>query len=503
MKADTLFLNGNFFISSTFQKPIHWLAVKDGRVAAMGPGKPDRHVLYQRKVDVNGKHVFPGWIDSHAHLFNLGLRSFELDVSLCRSNSELIQRLRQYAGKQSWIEAYGLDIEKWRGPKLTFRELDRVSLTAPIVIRRVDEHAVFINTPLMKLAGKYQQGDGNHSGGLFQDGALDGIFRFKPSPPSETIRKALIRAGQSFVRYGITSVHDLSMRHAPLAVLMELMRCKAFPLRVNCALYGEDTFENYSRPEMFLFDYHLSIRAKKIFIDGALGSRGAWLLAPYADQPEWEGLCLYDAEGLFNAVRQAIQKRFQLVFHVMGDRASRWVLETLASRYYPKDLRHQRVRFEHVEILDPNLFSMMKRFGIISSVQPGHVVSDRPWLQRRLGRHRLKYILPLRGLLKYGIPVCGGSDSPIEHHDPLQGIYAAVTREREHRIQIGEALKIYTEGGAYAEFAEGIKGNLEIGKLADFCVLSDTVLGGHPGRLLSIKNLMTVVGGRIVYEGSV
>ena len=282
-------------------------------------------------------------------------------------------------------------------------------------------------------------------------------------------------------------------------------------MRVSCALFGQEALETFSEPKTALYQHRLNIRSKKIFIDGALGSRGAWLTQPYHDEPKSWGFQLCNEKQLLELVRSSIQKRFQLIFHTLGDQSSQWVLKTLAKKYKPQDLSNKRFRFEHLEVIQPKTISLMKDFGMIASVQPWHALSDSAWLEKRLGQERLDQVSVIKKMVMGGLHVCGGSDAPIEPHDPMKGLYAAILRRPlsnksntswllSQRLTVKEAIKMYTIEGAYAEFLEHVKGTLELGKLADFAVLSDDIFDMHPRYFLEVKNLMTVVGGKIVYE---
>lgn len=518
MKLDTLFYNGNFFISPFYKGKVNWLiSDEEGRVFDFGFGRPPRHLSFLRKMDLEGKRVVAGWIDSHVHLVNLGLRKVEIDVRFCNSREELFfslkKKIQKQKGKTDWLEAFGLNTEKW--PKaLDAQFLDKISSQIPIVVRRIDEHAMWVNSSVLEMTHLYSK----YQKGFLVDRPLEMVLRMKPKPSSQSLQEALMKAQSAFVEQGITSVHDMASQSMHVRVLSDLMRNQKYYLRVYCALHGEEAEETFSNPQTSLYQSRLSIRAKKIFIDGSLGSHGAWLSQNYEDKPGWQGTGLYDEKKLIAIIRSAVQKRFQLVFHVLGDRASQWVLNILNMHFDPITIFERRFRFEHVEVFHSDSLSLMKRFGIIASVQPWHALSDSEWLEKRLGKERLPQISRIKDFISKGIPVCGGSDAPIEPHSPLWGIYAAVVRRpmfgaakksfhsRTHewlldqKISIREAILMYTQKAAYAEFSENIKGSLDRGKFCDFVVLSDDILNMHPKHFLQVKSLMTVIKGKIVYS---
>ncbi|MBI3018248.1 MAG: amidohydrolase [Deltaproteobacteria bacterium] len=498
MRADTLFYNGNFFTPS--RKKINWLTVKEGWITALGTGAPDRHLLVQKKVNLKNKYVLPGWIDAHVHLMLLGQRKFEVDVSSCRSLAELKKRVLGRKTQEVWIEAYGLDLEKWKETNpLTAQGLDRISSRIPLLIRQKDEHALWVNTSLLKRAHLEKR----YPLGYLVDKDMEIIFKLRPKLSSQKIKGALLYAQEACVREGITSVHDMAMQSLPLKNLSELMRAKKYDLRVYGALYGKEALKEFYSPKVNLFQHHLTVRAQKLFIDGALSSRGAWLSEPYCDMPESTGYCLWQKKELLERVHSAFQKHFQLIFHTLGDQASLWLLKVLASKYKPQELGQRplgdkRIRLEHVEILNREALFLMKTLGVIASMQPWHALSDGPWLKSRLGQKRLSQVGRFKDILKEKIPLCGGSDAPIEPHNPLWGIGAAMIQKGQ-RLNLQEAIHMYTLGGAYAEFSENIKGSLEVGKLADFVVLPKNIFRLHPKELLEVKTQMTVIGGKIVY----
>ncbi|MDO8656193.1 MAG: amidohydrolase family protein, partial [Nanoarchaeota archaeon] len=207
----------------------------------------------------------------------------------------------------------------------------------------------------------------------------------------------------------------------------------------------------------------------------------------------------------------AIQKRFQLIFHTLGDASSAWVLKTLATKYKPKDIFDRRFRFEHLEVINPQTIKEMKEWGFIASVQPWHAVSDSLWLEKRLGQERLSQVSPIQSMINSGLRVCSGSDAPIEPHDPLMGLSAATLRRDPfsrsslpwmigQKVSVRDAVSMYTIEGAYAEFSDHVKGTLECGMLADFCVLSEDIFDMHPKYFIEVENLMTVIGGKVVYD---
>ncbi|OGP03561.1 MAG: hypothetical protein A2Z91_07430 [Deltaproteobacteria bacterium GWA2_38_16] len=453
---DTLFYNG--------KGRIHWLASSRGWIQDLGTGKPPKHLLAKKKINLEGHEIFPGWIDSHVHLYLLGSKKYELDVGFCSSQDELLEILKgEVTPKTSGLEVCG-----WKGSELSLFLLDQVSSCIPIIVRRVDEHAVWVNTCLLKKANILKK----YPTGFLADKAMKHLEPFRPKVSPHEIEAALMEAEIQLLSDGITSVHDMATELLPLKTLITLMQQKKMNLRVSCALYGKEACNAFPKPQVNLFNHHLNIRAKKIFIDGALGSRGAWLSSPYEDSPGHCGTPLSTEKELVSTIRKALQNQFQLIFHVLGDQASIFVLEILNTYFSPKEVRDRRFRFEHLEVCHPKVLPLMKKFGIIASVQPWHIVSDRPWLEKRLGKKRMNTVGIFDKMKKKGIPLCGGSDTPIEPHDP--------------RL-VKKFVHFYTVGGAYAEFSEDTKGTLEIGKLADFSVRSKE------------KTEMTVVGGEVVY----
>lgn len=480
---NTLFYNGNFWTSA--QKRFNWLlSDSEGKISELGKGKPPKNLFFIQKINLKNKYVMPGWIDSHVHLVNMGLREVEVDVSVCKNPKELFSFLKNHARNNEWIEAYGLNTENWAS-SIDAKFLDRISSHIPIFIRRVDEHAAWVNSVVLKKIHSQSQG-------FLVDQEMEEVLKIKPKPSQGKLEKALLKAQKNLIESGITSVHDMSTHHSHVMALANLMKQQKYDLRVSCALYGE-AVEKYLRPQSHLYKNHLNIRAKKIFIDGSLGSHGAWLSQEYKDRPQWRGSCLQSGKKMLKIIQFALQKDFQLIFHVLGDQASLWVLDILNSHFEPTQIKNKRFRFEHMEVIHPKAYSLMKKFGIIASLQPWHAISDGPWLKKRLSKELLSCVSPIKNLISKKIVVCGGSDAPIETHNPLWGIHAS------QKISICEAIKMYTHNAAFAEFSEDLKGSLEQGKLADFVVYPKDILEMKPKYFLKVKPSMTVIGGKVVY----
>ncbi len=511
MNIDCLYYNAVIRISPYVSRDFHWMGVNNGRIVSLGYGRPPRHIFSKRKINLDRYRVMPGWVDSHVHMVNMGLRVNEVDVSQCRNEKEVIYLLkracerRQRDRNYNWLMGYGYT------DHLSADTLDQISRSIPIMIRRRDEHAIWVNSLLLGMANIFGEDAGNPRGYLV-DSAMMTVLRLKPKPTSLEVEKALLVAQKEFTMNGITSVHDMSSERLHIECLSGLFRNLKFHLRVACSLYGEEALDTYTMPKTHLYDGALTIKKKKIFIDGALGSRGAWLSKAYDDDTTWAGERLIEEEALVHLIRRALQKRFQLIFHVLGDRASSWVLDVLEKYFKPDQIKDKRFRFEHLEIFDSKNLDRMKSFGIIASVQPVHALSDSAWVHERIGKERVSMVGKIKSFLMKDIPTCGGSDAPIESWNPLLGIYAAVTRRPlDHRalhrswlldqkVAVREAISLYTTEAAYAEFSEHHKGTLDVGKFADFVVLSNDIYNLHPKEFLRVKPVMTVIGGKIVYE---
>jgi len=331
----------------------------------------------------------------------------------------------------------------------------------------------------------------------------------------EQTKKAVELAARECFRNGLTSVHEAKVSPVMLQAFRELIREDRLPLRIYVMLDGADKTlvqEWLNRGPEIDSHHHLTIRAFKLFADGALGSRGAALLQPYSDAPETKGVITTPAAEVYGLARNSLQKRFQVCTHAIGDAATRMVLDSYDQALHEvPEARDPRFRVEHAQVLAPEDIPRFVKLGVIPSMQPTHCTSDKAWAEKRLGPERVKGAYAWRSLMQTGVHLPLSSDFPGETLNPFYGIYAAITRQDpqgnppggwypEQKLTLDEALKGYTVEGAYAEFEEKDKGSIAAGKLADLTVISDDITKLEPKQILSIRVLRTFIGGKVVYE---
>ena len=501
---------------------------QDGKITYVGPNEDLPPVNHVQKINLNGGYVLPGFIDSHIHLQGYG-RSLEiLNLVGTKSVDEiatLVSDAINQKEKGEWIIGRGWDQNDWSETSFPTKDiLDRIAPDYPIYLTRIDGHAIWVNSSAMNLTnitlktpdpegGKIIRNKYGEPTGVFVDNAIALISDHIPSPSKNQKRKQILHAVKKLNKIGITSIHDAGTDSETLDLLKTLADSGDLTLRVYAMLQDDpDQYLPYfeTGPLIGYGNNHLTIRSIKAYIDGALGSRGAVLKEPYADDPENRGLLLSHPEHLDSLVSAAFSHGFQVNIHAIGDRGNQICLD-IFEKYLEKYPGDHRPRIEHAQILDPLDIPRFASFGVIPSMQPTHCTSDMPWLESRLGKDRLSGAYAWKSLIDSGSIIPGGSDAPVENPNPLWGIYAAITRmdhtghpeggwfpqECVSRI---EAFRIFTEWGAYAAFEETIKGKIKEGYLADLVVLDKNILEMPVEEILSTQVLITIVNGRVIHK---
>lgn len=527
-----LLVNGTVYTLNDKQPSAEAIAIEGDRIVGVGS---TNDILSSFKavqvVDLHGKAVYPGFIDSHAHLEGLGAALMYLDLSGTTSLEEIAQLVKKAAEQKKegeWVRGRGWDQNKWRSPVFpTHQVLDAVSPDVPVILQRVDGHAIWVNRKVLELAhidrttedpegGKIIRDSNGNPTGVFVDNAVNTLAEVIPPPSAGERTEAVRRAVQECLRFGLTEVHDMGVDLDLIGIYSRLIDSSEFPFRVYAAVEGTgDTWNHYmqSGPDTAGHKGKLTVRALKMYADGALGSRGAALIQPYSDDPGNRGLTLTSNAELSQAAAQCLDKGFQLCVHAIGDRANNLVLNVYedALSHHPDKAPGARFRVEHAQILDQPDIPRFHRLGVLPMMQPTHCTSDMPWAGERLGAQRLAGAYAWRSLLDQGSIVPGGSDFPVESPNPIWGFYAAITRQdHEGRPEGGwfpqqrmtrlEALKSFTIWGAYAGFQEQVKGSIEPGKWADLTVLSDDIMKIDAPRILQISVEMTIVAGSVAYR---
>lgn len=500
------------------------IAVKSGKILAIGNDINQFIGASTRRLDAHGATIIPGLIDSHGHMEALGESLETLDLRSTKSEQEIAEIVRNAARNRKpgeWIQGRAWDQNNW--PAKQFPTADAVSAAAPdnpVYLTRVDGHAGWVNRKAMEIAGLTAATADPPGGKIVRDasGAPIGVLidraqtlvtRKIPEASAEQIREQLKRAAVDCARLGITTVHDAGVSAAVVDQYHALVRDHQLPIRVYAMIGGEGPLWNeYLKRGPEIGD-RLTVRSIKLVSDGALGSRGAALKQPYADDPGNSGLQILQQKDIERVAKAAVARGFQVNTHAIGDRANRTVLDAYGAVLGgPND---RRFRIEHAQVVSLEDIPLFQKYSVIASMQATHATSDMPWAEARLGPERVKGAYAWRRFLSIGVHVPNGSDFPVENPNPLWGFYAAITRQDrdgnppggwfpDERMTREEALRSWTIEGAYAAFEEASKGSLAPGKLADFVMLSDDIMRVPPSEILKTRVRMTVVGGEIVYS---
>ncbi|HEX2571067.1 MAG TPA: amidohydrolase [Polyangia bacterium] len=525
--ADLVLLGGPIYTQDEAAPRADALAVTGGRITFVGPSDGARRLIgpQTRVIDLGGRAVTPGLVDGHCHLYGLGHASEQIALRGLTSVTEIARRVAEAAQGRAvgeWIEGRGWDQNLWSPPEFpTHKPLDQAAPRHPVLLRRIDGHALWANAEAMRRAGVTRQtadpsggrivrDDHGDPTGVFIDHAMSLVEAAVPRDTPEAVARKIQLAADQAVAAGLTGIHEMGVGDDVIAVYRRLAAEGRLKLRVYAFLSGDHQIDSLPtrRP---LIDEHdrFTLRAVKLYADGALGSRGAALLRPYSDDPKNSGLLLMTQPELDHAARVAAASGWQVGIHAIGDRANRMVLDAFAAAGAGKAPGELRFRVEHAQILDPADIPRFAQLGVIAAMQPTHATSDMPWAGARLGSERLRGAYAWRSLLKTGAHIVGGSDFPVEEVPPLLGLYAAVTRQDgaghppggflpEERLTLDEALRIYTVEPAWAEFAEARRGRIQVGQDADLTVYDRDL---RPDRsLLETRIDYTIVGGRIVHE---
>lgn len=499
------------------------IAIKDGRVLFAGEDVSSHVGPGTRRIDARGATIIPGFIDSHVHMEGLGDLLEVLDLRNVRSVAEIAELVRKQAARLpagQWIRGRNWDQTHWGGEFPKAEDLVGAAPNHPVYLTRVDGHAGWVNPKALEIAGVQAATPDPPGGKILKDssGAPTGILidraqglvtRKIPPATKETTRRRLAQAARECARLGITTVHDAGVSAQALEAYRELIARHELPVRVYAMIGGEGKLwrEFLERgPEI---GDRLTVRSIKLMADGALGSRGAALFEPYSDDPGNSGLLMLKPEDIERVAREALKRGFQVNTHAIGDRANRVVLAGYGAALGGHNDR--RFRIEHAQVVAPPDFEFFAKYSVLAAMQATHATSDMRWAEARLGTERVKGAYAWRRFLSLGVPVPNGSDFPVEEPNPLYGFYAAITRQDrqgnprqgwfpDQRMTREEALRSWTQVGAYAAFEEDKKGTLAPGKLADLVMLSADIMRVPRPEILKTRVRMTVLGGEVVYS---
>lgn len=531
-KADQIYMHAVIWTGDADHEEATAIAIQNGTILYVG----NDYKKYQGKqtqiVDVEGKMLVPGFIDNHTHFLSGGFQLASVDLRSAKTPQEFIQRIKDFAaalpeGENRWIIGGDWDHETWGGALPQREWIDSITPNHPVWVNRLDGHMALANSKALQLAGItdntptppggtiVRNPGTKHITGILKDEAMNLVYQAIPEPSEKEFDEAFDRAVQHALSLGVTQVHDVSSFGGwnDLATYRRAQESGRLPMRIYSFIPISDwqKLAEYMQQNGRGNDM-LRWGALKGFVDGSLGSTTAWFYAPYDDEPNCTGLQVTDTTTLRNWIIQADSAGLQVAVHAIGDHANDWLLavyKDAIAKNGPKDTR--RFRIEHSQHLTKNAIPNFARLSIIPSMQPYHAIDDGRWAEKRIGAERIKTTYAFRSLLDAGAKLTFGSDWTVAPLNPLEGIYAAVTRQTldgknpngwvpQEKISVEEALRCYTANNAYAGFQEDKVGVLKAGMLADFVILSDHLFNIAPEKIKDVKVLRTIVNGQEVYK---
>ena len=527
--ADTLYSNGTIHTGLDGEPTVEAVVVTDGRIVFAGSQQGANHYQVTEKINLEGAHLYPGFTDAHAHLYGIGRRETTLNLEGTPSLEALVQRLAAEAKRQTtgaiigrgWIET------GWVEGRFPNRfDLDRAAPGRIVLLRRADGHALVASSKALEASGvgpdtpevdggRIERDEEGMPTGMLIDNAMNLVAQLAADLKGDERRPALMMGAKVMNAYGWTGVHNMSVNADDVQLLENMADQGELPLRVYNAV-DENVMRLLAKGPRRAGDDRAITRAVKIYADGALGSRGAAMLAPYNDEPETSGLMMRGPEETRTLMARALRDGVQICVHAIGDRANREVLGWMEAAFNDVPVEERRIakprwRIEHSQMINPADIPRFAELGVIPSMQPSHAIGDLHFARARVGKDRLKGAYAWHSLIKAGSIVPGGSDAPVERGDPRIEFYAAVSRHDlkgyqgkdwhpEEAVDRVTALKMFTIWPAYASFREDELGTIEPGKRADFTVFADDIMTIPEMDILSTKVVMTVVDGETVYK---
>ncbi len=509
-------VNENFDLANAF-------AVKDGKFVAVGSNE---EILgtYTAKNTYNavGKYVYPGIIDGHCHFYGYGLSlQTNADLRGTKSQQEVIARLKAFHADHpyEWVSGRSWDQNDWDVREFPAKEiLDKAFPNNPVCLRRIDGHALWVNTEALKRAGitaktKVEGGEvmleNGEPTGILIDNAILLVDNIIPEPTKEMQIQALLEAQENCFAVGLTSVVDCGLSYEVVQLIDSLHQSGTLKMRINAMLEpSEENIENFVTKGPYVTD-KLTVRAIKVFMDGALGSRGALMLEDYSDDKGNRGLQIESMDFYRNICKLANKNGYQVSIHAIGDKANRLSLQVFGETL--KEKNDNRWRIEHSQIIHPDDFTLFEKYSIIPSIQQTHCTSDMYWAEQRVGPERIKGAYAYKQLLQTNGWLIAGTDFPVEEIDPKLTFYASVARkdkegfpeggfQKENALNKWETLKSMTLWAAKGSFEENVKGSIEVGKFADFVIFEKDIMAQSEDEILSNYVVATYISGELVYH---
>ena len=519
-KADLIIFNAQIYSPDSLKQGANCIAVKDGRIIGFGNDGDIRSRYWApENIDATECFVYPGFTDAHSHFTGFALNLRNADLTQAQSFDDVLDILKGYRKlhPDGWIVGRGWDQNKWPGKAFPDnKELDELFPGVPVVLSRVDGHAVLASDAAIKAAGATFPGKkgqaiikGGKFSGIFLEDMADQIRNAIPLPSASEIADLMVTATKLCHQAGLTAVTDAGINKSDILLIDSLQKAGKITLRIDAWLSPTEENLDYFLKDTVYHTPFLRVGAIKMYADGALGSRGACLLEPYLDDPHNQGILVTSPEKLAAVCKLAYEHGFQMNTHAIGDSAVRMVLHTYSKFLKPGDDR--RWRIEHAQVVNEDDFELFRKYHIIPSVQATHATSDMTWARQRLGYARVKNAYAYNRLLQQNGWMPNGTDFPVEGIEPLRTFYAAVARKdihgepeegymMENALSRMDALKSITIWAAKAAFTEKERGSIDIGKVADFTILNTDIIKAAENKLLRTKVLYTIVNGKTVYK---
>jgi predicted amidohydrolase YtcJ len=524
-RAPDLIIHGGAIYTGVAEEPVEALRISNGLFAVVGSLADARaNARGAREIDLGGAAAFPGFTDAHVHLTGVGAAALLLDLVGVTSVADLQARLRAYATSHAEGPIYGRGWIETHWPERRFpnrADLDAIVSDRPVLLERVDGHAAVANSAALQLAqignntanpagGSIERDGSGAATGMLIDNAVGLVQSRFPPPTPAMMREALLQGARLYAQRGWTGVHNMSTSLAEAQLFQEFAASGELPLSADLYLTPEES-EGVLQTGPY-GEGAVKVRGIKMYMDGALGSRGAALLAPYSDAAT-SGLLVTPIDQIRATIERAKAKNVQITTHAIGDRGNRMVLDAYRDAFAdnPEALRAARYRIEHAQVIAPADVPRFASQGVIASMQPSHAISDLHFAPARLGPQRLGGAYAWRSLLDSGAVITGGTDAPVEKGDPLIEFYAATYRHDltgfagadwrlEQAVSRSEALRMFTQTPAFATFTEDERGTIEVGKRANVSAFSVDLMTAEPAAIPTATPVLSVSDGRVTHE---
>lgn len=521
-KADLIVFNAKIYTVDSAFSIVDAMAIKDGKVLALGNSKDIQDKFSATEVvDAEGKTIYPGFIDAHAHFFGYAESLNTANLFETKSWDEVLERLKTFAAQHpnGWLTGRGWDQNDWPDKRFPTKDkLDEIFPDRPVLLTRVDGHAAIANQKALEAAGITKAidlvggeilTDNGKITGVLIDNAVDLVSSKIPSLTKEEMKALLLQAQANCFAVGLTTIDDCGLNYDAVEGLEKLQSNGDIKMRFYVMLSDNQKNYDYLFKRGAIKTDRLNVSSFKVYADGALGSRGACLLHPYTDMPQKQGFLLSNISHFEEVAKKIYEHNFQMCTHAIGDSANRAILKIYNSILGPKNDR--RWRIEHAQVVAPQDFGLFGKASVVPSVQPTHATSDMYWAQDRLGKERIKGAYAYKQLLNQNGWIPLGTDFPVEQINPMLTFYAATARkdfanypeggfQMENALTPEETLRGMTIWAAKANFEEKQKGSLEVGKVADFVIMENDLLKGNRQQILENKVIKTYLNGEKVYD---